>query len=73
MARNEVDVRTAVLQVLLTKIADDRNPSVALMNLTESMLAPDEMGAYVEILLDKIRSDKSPSIARRDRVRGLAG
>jgi len=72
MARNEVDARTALLQVLMTKIANDRNPSVTMMDLAEEMLTPDEMGAYVEILLSKIRGDKYPSIPMIERVRGLA-
>jgi hypothetical protein len=73
MAAKTVDARTALLQVLLTKIANDRNPSVTMMDMAEELLTPDEMGAYVEILLSKIRADNYPSIPMMNRVRSLAG
>lgn len=73
MPGKTVDVRTALLQVLLTKIANDRNPSVTMMDMAEELLTPDEMGAYVEVLLSKIRGDNYPSIPMMDRVRRLAG
>lgn len=73
MPGKTVDARTALLQVLMTKIANDRNPSVTMMDMAEELLAPDEMGAYVEILLSKIRADNYPSIPMMNRVRSLAG
>jgi hypothetical protein len=72
MAGGQHDARTALLQVLLTKIANDRNPSVTMMDMVEEMLTPDELGAYVEILLSKIRADNYPSIPMINRVRNLA-
>ncbi len=73
MAAKTVDARTALLQVLLTKSANDRNPSVTMMDMAEELLTPDEMGAYVEILLSKIRTDTYPSIPMMNRVRNLTG
>ena len=41
------DVRGEVVNLLLEKIASDRNPSVTMMNLVEDLLAPDDVPAYV--------------------------
>jgi hypothetical protein len=48
MARNgeEVDVRGELVDLLLEKIASDRNPSITMMNLVEELLAPDDVQAY---------------------------
>ena len=73
MASREVDARTALLEVLMTKIANDRNPSVTMMDMAEDLLTPDELGAYIEILLSKIRADKYPSIPMMNRVLNLTG
>jgi hypothetical protein len=35
-----IDVRGEVVDLLLEKIASDRNPSVTMMNLVEELLAP---------------------------------
>jgi hypothetical protein len=42
MASNgeEVDVRGEVVDLLINKIASDRNPSITMMNLVEQLLAP---------------------------------
>ena len=49
MASNgkSVDVRGEVVNLLLEKIASDRNPSVTMMNMVEELLAPDDVPAYV--------------------------
>jgi len=56
MARNgeEVDVRGDVVDMLIEKIASDRNPSVTMMNLVEELLAPDDVTAYAEVLMDLV-------------------
>jgi hypothetical protein len=38
-----VDVRGEVANLLVEKIASDRNPSVTMMNLVEELLAPDDV------------------------------
>jgi hypothetical protein len=47
-----VDVRGEVVDLLLEKIASDRNPSVTRMNMVEELLAPDDVPAYVAGGLD---------------------
>jgi len=64
MARNGegVDVRGEMVDLLLEKIASDRNPSVTMMNMVEELLAPDDIPAYaVVLLLDKVKTDRYPS------------
>ena len=50
----EVDVRGEVVDMLIEKIASDRNPSVTMMNLVEELLAPDDVTAYAEVLMDLV-------------------
>jgi hypothetical protein len=64
MASNgEVDVRGEVVDLLIEKIASDRNSSVTMMNLVEELLAPDDVPAYVGVLMDKVKSERFPSLA----------
>jgi hypothetical protein len=73
MARNGegVDVRGEVVDMLLEKIASDRNPSATMMNLVEDLLAPDDVPAYVGILMDKVKTDKYPSYSMLRRLMAL--
>jgi hypothetical protein len=73
MARNGegVDVRGEVVDMLLEKIASDRNPSATMMNLVEDLLAPDDVPAYVGILMDKVKTDKYPSYSMLRRLLAL--
>jgi hypothetical protein len=74
MASNgeEVDVRGELVDLLLEKIASDRNPSVTMMNMVEELLAPDDVPAYLGVLLDKVKSDRYPSLAMLRRLLALA-
>ena len=54
-----VDVRGEVVNLLVEKIASDRNPSVTMMNLVEELLAPDDVPAYLGVLLDKVQTERS--------------
>ena len=63
-----VDVRGEVVNLLLEKIASDRNPSVTMMNLVEELLTPDDVPAYVGVLLDKVKTDRYPSLAMLRRL-----
>jgi hypothetical protein len=73
MASNseEVDVRGEVVDLLLEKIASERNPSVTMMNMVEELLAPDDVPAYAAVLMDKVKTDRFPSISMLRRVIGL--
>ena len=67
----EVDVRGEVVDMLIEKIASDRNPSVTMMNLVEELLAPDDVPAYAEVLMDKVKTERFPSISMIRRLIGL--
>src|SRR5215203_4533552 len=67
-----IDVRGEVVDLLLEKIASDRNPSVTMMNMVEELLAPDDVPAYVGVLLDKVKTERYPSLAMLRRLLALA-
>jgi hypothetical protein len=73
MASNggEVDVRGELVDLLLEKIASDRNPSITMMNLVEELLAPDDVPAYAAVLMDKVKSERFPSLSMIRRVMAL--
>jgi hypothetical protein len=73
MASNggEVDVRGEVVDLLLEKIASERNPSVTMMNMVEELLAPDDVPAYAAVLWDKVKSERFPSLSMIRRVMAL--
>jgi hypothetical protein len=73
MASNgeELDVRGEVVDLLLEKIASDRNPSVTMMNMVEELLAPDDVPAYAAVLMDKVKSERFPSLSMIRRVMAL--
>jgi hypothetical protein len=66
-----VDVRGEVVDLLLEKIASDRNPSVTMMNMVEELLAPDDVPAYMEVLMDKVKTDRYPSYSMLRRILAL--
>jgi hypothetical protein len=67
----ELDVRGEVVDLLLEKIASDRNPSVTMMNMVEDLLAPDDVPAYAAVLMDKVKTDRFPSYSMLRRLIGL--
>jgi hypothetical protein len=73
MASNgeEVDVRGEVVDMLIEKIASDRNPSVTMMNLVEDLLTPDDVPAYAAVLMEKVKTERFPSISIIRRLIGL--
>jgi hypothetical protein len=73
MASNDkgVDVRGEIVNLLVQKIASDRNPSITMMNLVEELLAPDGVPAYVGVLMDKVKTDRYPSLSMIRRLIGL--
>jgi hypothetical protein len=60
-----------VVDLLLEKIASDRNPSVTMMNMVEELLAPDDVPAYAAVLMDKVKTDRFPSYSMLRRLIGL--
>jgi hypothetical protein len=59
------------MEVLLSKVAEDRYPSTTQMALLERNLDRREIGAYVDILLEKIDGDRFPSIPMMQRIERL--
>jgi len=72
-SRTTMDARVMLLEALLQKVADDRYPSVSMLDLIESLLRPDEVPIYVEILLQQVRDETYPSIPMLRRIAALAG
>jgi hypothetical protein len=70
-AAEQDDARRELLDLLLTKVANDRYPSATMMDLIERLMGPDERSIYVEVLMDKIRHDRFPSIPMMRRVLAL--
>ena len=73
MASNgkDLDIRGELVNLLVEKIASDRNPSITMMNLVEELLAPHDVPAYAEVLLDKVQSDRYPSLSMIHRLVAL--
>lgn len=71
-AREEDRIRDRLVTALLDRIAADRYPSGAMMDLVEELLeAPEDLEAYAGTLLDKTESDAYPSLDLLARVRRL--
>ena len=66
------EVREALLDALLEKVADDRFPSVSMLDMIESLLRPDEVEIYARLLLRKVRKDEYPSLPLLRRISALA-
>jgi hypothetical protein len=64
--------REILLDALLDKVADDRFPSISMLDLIESLLRPDEVEIYVRILLRNVRAEKYPSLPMLRRIAALA-
>ena len=64
----DIDVRAEVVNLLVEKIASDRNPSITMMNLVEELLTPDDVPAYVAVLMDKVKIDRYPSLSMIHRL-----
>ena len=67
-----IDVRREIVNLLVEKIASDRNPSITQMNLVEELLAPDDVPAYVAVLMDKVKNERYPSLSMINRLIALA-
>jgi hypothetical protein len=71
-SRKPPDAREMLLDMLLDKVADDRFPSISMLDLIESLLRPDEVQIYVRVLLRKVRRENYPSIPMLRRIAALA-
>ena len=60
--RKSVTIRDEMVDMLLERIAAERNPSVSMMDLVEQLLAPDEVPVYVWILWDKVKNERFPNL-----------
>jgi hypothetical protein len=65
------DVREQLLEVLLQKLQEDRFPSVTMLNMTETLLRPEEVPLYVGLLLERVREETYPSIPMLQRIAAL--
>jgi len=59
--------RAALLDLLLSKVKDDKYPSATTLDLLEELLTPAELPAYAGVLMEKIAGDQypSPSLMKR--------
>jgi hypothetical protein len=60
-----------LVSLLVDKIAQDRFPSITMMEFVEKNLRPDQRDAYLHALLDKIEDDRFPSLDIMRRVERL--
>jgi hypothetical protein len=66
-----LEARELLLDALLDKVAEDRFPSVTMLDLIESLLKPDEVQIYVRVLLRKVGRETFPSIPMLNRIAAL--
>jgi hypothetical protein len=59
------------MEVLLSKVEQDRYPSATQMALLERNLNRRELSAYIEVLLEKVDDDRFPSIPLMQRIERL--
>lgn len=72
MAENQYDVRSELLQNLLSKVHNDPYPSITMLDLIEELLTPDEVGRYAQVLMEKVADEQFPSTSMLNRIRDLA-
>ena len=65
---DQYNERRELLNLALTKVAEDQYPSVTMMDIAEYLIGPDERPIYVEVLMDKIRRQRHPSIPMMRRI-----
>ena len=69
---NGKQAQTALAEVILDKIRQDRSPSYTYMEIFERT-APREMaGEYLEVLIQKVANDKRPSITMMRHIQQVA-
>jgi hypothetical protein len=63
--------RARLLDVLLTKVAEDLYPSSTLLDFVEKTLEPDDVDACAAVLIDKIADETYPSVSIMRRLVAL--
>jgi hypothetical protein len=68
-AEKQFDARKEILRLLLERVASERHPSGATLNMIEGLLAaPDDKEMYARLLMDKIETSRYPSIDMLNRL-----
>jgi hypothetical protein len=70
-AAEQYDARRELLGFLLDRVQGDRYPSVAMMDLIEELMSPDERPVYAQVLMEKIRRERWPSLSLIRRLLAL--
>jgi hypothetical protein len=70
-AAEQYDARRELLRFLLDRVQGDRYPSVAMMDLIEELMSPDERPVYAQVLMEKIRRERWPSLSLIRRLLAL--
>jgi hypothetical protein len=55
----------------LDKVAENRFPSISMLDMIESLLQPDEVDIYVRLLLRRLRDENYPSLPILRRIAEL--
>jgi len=71
MADTEGQGRALLLEVLMSKVADETYPSTTMLDTIEELLEPDEVDAYAKVLIGHVKNDRFPSIPMIARIRNL--
>jgi hypothetical protein len=71
--QNPLDIRDAVLDMLLEKVDNDRYPSTTMLDDIERILTPWRREDYADVLMAKVRADRFPSHDMVERLLRLAG
>lgn len=71
-AQMSLDIRDAVLDLLLQKVETDRYPSPTMLDDIEAILTPWRRDDYAEVLLAKVREDRFPSHSMVERLLRLS-
>ena len=71
--QNTLDIRDAVLDMLLEKVDNDRYPSTTMLDDIERILTPWRREDYADVLMAKVRADRFPSHDMIERLLRLAG
>lgn len=71
MTREQPDVRSEIVHLLLRKIEADRFPSTTMMNMVEELVTPQEKAVYARMLMEKIAADTYPSVPLMKRLMAL--
>lgn len=69
--KKKYDPRRELLRALMYRVQQDQYPSVAMLDIIEELLEPDEVPAYVELILQRVRAETYPSLQMIRRVKQL--